>query len=263
MRLDQLLFQKGYFESRQKARYAIQNGLVKVNGKTITKVSLDCSPDNLIEVIKGENEYVSRGGQKLLKAIETFEIALTEKVILDVGASTGGFTDCALQHGAKLVYAIDVGSNQLVSKLLQDSRVISKENMNFRYAKSSDLDNMVFDYILIDVSFISLKFIFANLESFCKENTQIVALIKPQFELYEESVEHKGIISKPSDHCKAIEKVIEYANDNGYVMNKLTYSPIVGEKKENIEFLGLFSKRKTESINLEEIVKQAHDHLKG
>ena len=210
--------------------------------------------------------FVSRGGFKLLQAIEKFKLDFKDKVIIDIGASTGGFTDCSLKHGAKQVYATDVGTSQLVSSLKADPRVKSIENLNFREAKLSNFDDKTFDFAVIDVSFISLEHIFGNLDSFVNENSYVVALIKPQFELGDISIQNKGIISRKEDHLLAINLVETRANKYGFYLNKLTFSPIVGEKKGNIEFIGLFSKRNLGKLDKNvyfNVVEEAHKVLKG
>jgi len=265
MRLDKYLFDNRYFDSRRKAQDAIKDGLVKINGKVITKSSFDYL-DGKIEIDERDILFVSRGGFKLLQAIQKFNLDFNEKIVLDIGASTGGFTDCSLKHGAKCVYATDVGTSQLISSLKNDSRVKSIENLNFREATPAHFDNLIFDFVVIDVSFISLDYIFANLSRFINENTQIVALIKPQFELGNISIQNKGIISKAEDHLLAIKTVEKHANKYNLYLNKLTFSPIVGEKKGNIEFIGLFSVQKlgniTENVYFK-VVKDAHNLLKG
>lgn len=265
MRLDLYLFENNYFDSRRKAQDAVKEGYVSVDGKVITK----CSFDYLNGEIKIKNrdiEFVSRGGYKLLQGITHFDLDFKDKLVLDIGASTGGFTDCSLRHGAKHVYATDVGTLQLATSLKEDSRVTSIENLNFRNAVPSDFDNYIFDFVVIDVSFISLEHIFSNLDNFIDSNSNIVALIKPQFELGDISIANKGVITKIEDHLLAIEKVVERANKYNLYLNKLTFSPIMGEKKKNIEFIGLFSKNNIgvfEKSTIYNIVRNAHKVLKG
>lgn len=265
MRLDKFLIENNYFDSRRKAQDAIADGLVKVNGKIITKSSFDYA-SGLIEIEERNLNFVSRGGFKLKQAIDHFSLNFKGKLVLDIGASTGGFTDCSLQNGAKHVYALDVGTLQLSDKLKNDSRVTSIENMNFKNALPKDLDNNIFDFIVIDVSFISLEHIFANLKAFSNENTIIIALIKPQFELGDISIVNKGVINKTIDHLLSIKLVEERANKSNLFLNKLTFSPIVGEKKGNIEFIGLFSYQnlgKLSDLEYTNIVEKAHKVLKG
>lgn len=265
MRLDKYLFENRYFDSRRKAQDAITDGLVKVNGKVILKCSFDFIDGEII-ITEREIDYVSRGGYKLNQAINNFKLNLKDTLVLDIGASTGGFTDCCLRNGARHVFALDVGTLQLSPKLRNDPRVTSIENMNFKDAKSSDLNDNIFDFIVIDVSFISLEHIFANLKLFTDNETKIVALIKPQFELGDISIANKGIISKKEDHLLAIKLVEKRANKYGFYLEKLTFSPIVGEKKGNIEFIGLFSSKNlgnSECLEYTNIVNIAHDVLKG
>ena len=184
-RLDVLLVQKGFFETREKAKRAVMAGLIIVDDKKIekpgTQIKLNKEPNIRI---KGEvMKYVSRGGMKLEKAIEVFSMNLKDKIVLDVGASTGGFTDCSLQNGASFVYAVDVGTNQLDWKLRNDSRVKSIENMHIKNLSTQDLDDSGVDYIVMDVSFISITKVFEYLTKFMKEDSKLMALIKPQFEV--------------------------------------------------------------------------------
>lgn len=265
MRLDKYLFEQNYFDSRRRAQDAIKDGLVSVNGKVITKSSFDYIEGD-IKIQKTEINFVSRGGFKLLQAINHFNLDFTNKTVLDIGASTGGFTDCSLKHGAKMVYATDVGTSQLISTLKEDSRVKSIENLNFREANKEHFDNKIFDFVVIDVSFISLEHIFANLSKFIDQNSLVVALIKPQFELGDISIKNKGIITKKEDHLLAIESVENKALKNGFYLNQLTFSPIVGEKKGNIEFIGLFSLNNLGKLDKKvyfNIVSTAHNVLKG
>lgn len=241
-RLDVLLVQKGFFETREKAKRAVMAGLIIVDDKKIekpgTQIKLDKDPDIRI---KGEvMKYVSRGGMKLEKAIEVFSMDFNKKVILDVGASTGGFTDCSLQNGAEFVYAVDVGTNQLDWKLRNDDRVKSIENMHIKNLSPENLDNRKVDYVVMDVSFISITKVFKHLIKFMEENSKLMALIKPQFEVGKENVEKGGIVRDPSKHKLAIEKVIECAEKEGLHINGLDYSPITGTKG-NIEYISIFS----------------------
>lgn len=264
MRLDLLLVHKELVSSREKAQYAIKKGLVTVNGKTITKPSFDCSEDSLVELIKAPLKYVSKGGLKLERAASIFKLDFNNKVVLDIGASTGGFTDFCLQNGASLIYAVDVGSNQLDPSLINNPQIKSIEHCNFRTVKSEDLDKRIFDFVVIDVSFISLRYIFENLKSFIDEKSTVIALIKPQFELYEVAYQNKGYVIKENDHLITLRRVVSYANEFGLSIKNLTFSPVRGEKKGNIEFLGLFKLDKNNNdIDYETVVNEAHNYFKG
>jgi len=262
MRLDLLVVKRGLVNSREKAQYAIKKSLIKVDDKIITKPSFDCAEDCKIELLEAPLKYVSKGGLKLEKAANVFNLDFHDKIVLDIGASTGGFTDYCLQNGARMVYALDVGSNQLVDKLRNDSRVKSIEQCNFRDATKETLDNQLFDYVVIDVSFISLQHIFANLKPFITDSTNIIALIKPQFELYEVAYKNKGYVLKVDDHIDTLRRVVLYSHDYGLCLKDLTFSPVRGEKKGNIEFLGFFKMGSVDNlIDYQKIVKEAHKYF--
>jgi len=262
-RVDVLCVQQGLFDSREKAKRAIMAGLIHSDHERLDKPGMKIDADTEL-FIKGETlKYVSRGGLKLERAIETFNIDLKGCIMIDIGASTGGFTDCALQNGAVKVYAVDVGTNQLVWQLRNDDRVISMEKMNFRYATAKDFNNEPIDFVSIDVSFISLKHMFNALAGIVTEGTQIVALIKPQFEAGREDVGKNGIVRDSKVHLRVIQQVVQYAEANHFGLKGLTYSPITGGKG-NIEFLGYFvSGQDSESIDYQAVVKTAHSTLKG
>ena len=255
-RLDVLLVQKGFFETREKAKRAVMAGLIIVDDKKIekpgTQIKLDKEPNIRI---KGEvMKYVSRGGMKLEKAIEVFSLDFKYKIVLDVGASTGGFTDCSLQNGASFVYAVDVGTNQLDWKLRNDSRVKSIENMHIKNLSKEDLDDRAVDYIVMDVSFISITKVFEHLSKFMKEDSKLMALIKPQFEVGRENIEKGGIVRDPSKHRMAIERVIESAEKVGLYIEALDYSPITGSKG-NIEYISLFSlKNEVKELDIDGVI---------
>ena len=210
MRLDLYLVEKGYFKTRQKAKYAILDNCIFLNKKCQNKPSFEVKDNDLIEIINNKQVYVSRGGYKLEKAIKEFNLDINNKDCLDIGASTGGFTDCLIKNNANVVYAIDVGTNQLDESLKNNNKVISKENVNFRYILKENVDNLSFDVITVDVSFISLEHIFSNAFNLLKDNGLIVCLIKPQFELFDVSTKTHGYISKAEDHINAINNVISY-----------------------------------------------------
>jgi len=235
-RLDTLVYQLGLFDSREKAKRAIMAGLVKVNDEIMDKPGTKVSTDANV-VLKGElHPFVSRGGLKLLKAIETFQINMDGKTVIDIGASTGGFTDCSLQHGAKKVYAVDVGYGQLAWSLRQDKRVYVMERTNFRYLQREDLADELPNFATIDVSFISLKTILAHLKNILLPQGEVVALVKPQFEAGKDRVGKKGIVKEAKTHKDVLKDVIVFALEQGYSLLGLTYSPIKGGEG-NIEFL--------------------------
>ena len=226
-RLDVLLFEKGYFDSREKARIAVMEGLVFVNKAISDKPGTQVSEDALIEV-KGQScPYVSRGGLKLAKALEVFGIDPAGLTCLDIGSSTGGFTDCLLQSGALKVYAVDVGTNQLAYRLRTDERVICMEKTNFRNMDTALIPEPI-DLAATDVSFISLKLIFPTAAKLLKEGSHLVALIKPQFEAGREQVGKKGLVKDPAVHKEVIENVASYAADCGFSLKGLDFSPITG-----------------------------------
>lgn len=234
-RIDLLLVEKGFCPSREKARKSIMAGLVKVDGKRVDKPGTDVPVDSLLEVLGPAIPYVSRGGLKLEKAMEEFGIRVEGMVAADVGASTGGFTDCLLQNGAKKVYAIDVGYGQLDWKLRQDPRVVSMERTNIRYLDSGTLTEVP-EFITIDVSFISLEKVLPKITEILAPEGKIVALIKPQFEAGREQVGKKGVVRDPVVHEQVIKKVLENALKLGFSLLGLTYSPVTGPEG-NIEYL--------------------------
>jgi len=260
-RIDVLLVEQGFFDSREKAKRAVMAGLVYDEHDRIDKPGTKIPVDAKIGVKGNTLKYVSRGGLKLEKAIQQFSISLEGKTMLDIGSSTGGFTDCALQNGAKFVYALDVGTNQLVWKLRNDPRVEAMEQTNFRYATKEMFKNGLPDFASIDVSFISLKLIFPPLKDILVPNGEFVALIKPQFEAGKDQVGKNGIIKDATIHKEVIEKVLTYASDNQFTLLNLSFSPITGGQG-NIEFLGHFingPKEGVKPINIDEIVSQAHE----
>lgn len=233
-RLDVLLVEKGLFPSREKAKASIMAGLIYVDGQLSDKAGAMISRDADITVRDNHCPYVSRGGLKLEKAMETWGFNLNGSVCMDIGASTGGFTDCMLQNGASKVYAVDVGYGQLDYRLRNDSRVVNMEKQNIRYIDTEAIDPL--DFISVDVSFISLRHIFPVAARMIKDDGRMVCLIKPQFEAGREQVGKKGIIRDRKVHVQVIENVIKYSLESGFVPSGLTYSPVKGAKG-NIEFL--------------------------
>lgn len=259
-RLDVFLTEQGYFQSREKAKAAIMAGLVYVDGQISDKAGNTVSEDAKIEVKGNDCPYVSRGGFKLEKALKVFEINVKDFTCVDIGASTGGFTDCLLQNGAKKVYAVDVGYGQLDYKLRIDPRVICMEKLNFRYMTENDIQEKL-DFACADVSFISLKHMFPVAAKLLKDNGEIASLIKPQFEAGREQVGKNGIIKDAQVHIEVINKVFGYAIENGLYIKNLNFSPVTGAKG-NIEFLVHLTKEKVEKeIDIEAVVNAAHKEL--
>ncbi|OBZ18932.1 RNA methyltransferase [Bacillus sp. FJAT-27264] len=235
-RIDVLLVEQGYFESREKAKAAIMAGLILADEERIEKPGMKVPRESVLKVKGAVHPYVSRGGLKLEKALRTFGIDLAGRNMLDIGSSTGGFTDCALQNGASHVYAIDVGYNQLDWSLRNDERVSVMERTNFRYMTPPDLKGPVPDFASIDVSFISLKIILPPLMALLKRPADIAALIKPQFEAGREKVGKSGVVREPAVHKEVLVNVLSMAAGLGYSLQNLTFSPITGGEG-NVEFL--------------------------
>lgn len=235
-RLDVLIVNKGLCESREKAKALIMAGLVFVNGQREDKAGSTFPTEGISIEIKGNTlKYVSRGGLKLEKAMASFPIDLTDCVCMDIGASTGGFTDCMLQNGARKVYSVDVGYGQLHWKLRQDERVVCMEKTNFRYMVPEDIEELL-DFASCDVSFISLDKILAPAYALLKDDATMVCLIKPQFEAGREKVGKKGVVRDRSVHLEVIDKVIGVATEVGFRIGGLSFSPIKGPEG-NIEYL--------------------------
>ncbi|NLP29720.1 MAG: TlyA family RNA methyltransferase [Clostridiales bacterium] len=260
-RLDVLLVQRGYFNSREKAKAAIMAGLVYVNSQISDKAGTAIDVDASIEVRDNPCPYVSRGGMKLQKAIDEFNISLEEAIAIDIGASTGGFTDCILSYGASKVYAIDVGYGQLDYTLRTDPRVVNMEKTNIRYL-DTELIHEKADLISIDVSFISLKLVFPVASKLLKDKGKVVALIKPQFEAGKEQVGKRGIVREKSIHKEVINKVMDYGIKVGLFPTGLTYSPMTGAKG-NIEYLLLLEKdtKVNVDIDVDRVTDLAHNDL--
>lgn len=234
-RLDILLVSRNLAPSREKAKAVIMSGIVYVNGQKEDKPGAVFDKEAPIEVRGATLRYVSRGGLKLEKAMECFGLSLDKRVCMDVGSSTGGFTDCMLQNGARKVYAVDVGHGQLDWKLRNDERVVCMERTNIRYVTPGDIAEPI-EFSSIDVSFISLTKVLGPVQRLLTADGQIVALIKPQFEAGREKVGKKGVVREKSTHLEVIEKVIAHAQNLGFVIRNLDYSPIKGPEG-NIEYL--------------------------
>lgn len=266
-RLDVLLVEKGIAPSREKAKAVIMSGIVYVDGSKEDKAGAAFPVNVNIEVRGNTLKYVSRGGLKLEKAMSEFNISLKEKVCMDVGASTGGFTDCMLQNGAVRVYSIDVGHGQLDWGLRNDDRVICMEKTNIRYVTPEDIGEPV-DFSSIDVSFISLKKVLLPVKNILGVNGKIVCLIKPQFEAGREKVGKKGVVRDKKVHKEVIEMVTEYAKSIDLYPLMLDFSPVKGPEG-NIEYLLYLSKNeddlnlfeKNVHIDIDEVVEKSHDTL--
>ncbi|MFF2887691.1 TlyA family RNA methyltransferase [Paenibacillus sp. NPDC057967] len=266
-RIDVLLVERGFYDSREKAKKALMAGLVLVDNEPVDKSGMKVPRMADIKVKGAIHPYVSRGGLKLEKAIRCFQLDMKDRVMLDIGASTGGFTDCALQHGASYVYAIDVGTNQLDWSLRSHEQVKVMEKTNFRYLQQEQLEGPSPTFASIDVSFISLKLILPTLATLISEGAGIVALIKPQFEAGREKVGKSGVVRDAGVHLDVLETVLDHAASIGYKLQDLTFSPITGGEG-NIEFLaywiwnGVPDGEAPDTDRLRSIVKEANDTFK-
>jgi len=264
-RLDVLIYREGMADSREKASRQIMSGIVYVNGTKVDKPGTKIPASSKIEIRGTSLPYVSRGGLKLEKAVSEFNLDLCGKVALDIGASTGGFTDCMLKNGAVKVYAIDVGYGQLAWNLRIDSRVVCLERTNIRYVAPEAIGEYA-DFASIDVSFISLTKVLPAVKQLLKENGEIVCLIKPQFEAGREKVGKKGVVKEKNVHIEVIEKITTFCTDEMELsILGLSYSPIKGPEG-NIEYLLYLSKRKysafdTPQFDIISVVSKAHDLL--
>ena len=263
-RIDVLLVEQGYFESRERAKKAIMAGLVFVDNQRCDKAGTEVKEDANIEVKGNPIPYVSRGGLKLEKAMKNFDLTLEGKICMDIGASTGGFTDCMLQNGAIKVFSIDVGYGQLAWKLRSDGRVVCMERTNIRNVTTEDLKEFP-DFASIDVSFISLKLVLPVAKKLLRDGGEIVALIKPQFEAGREKVSKKGVVRETSTHIEVIEMISDFAVENGFAIKNLDFSPIKGPEG-NIEYLihlcasneGFTYDREKHFENIREVVERSH-----
>ena len=253
-RLDVELVSRNLFASREKASQAIKKGIISVDGKIVDKASFQVSETNKIEVLEVMLKYVSWGGMKLERAIEYFNLDFKDKVVLDIGASTGGFTDCALQYGAKEVYAVDVGTMQLADKLRTDFRVHSYEQTNICDFEA----DVKFDFLVMDVSFVSITKIIPSLLKFLNEDNHLICLFKPQFEVGKIKMKN-GVIKDEKIHKEVVVNLINFIKEMGLYVNDLTYSTQKG-KSGNIEYLALVSRNKfCKSYNINEIIKESHN----
>ena len=265
-RLDVLLVKRGLAETREKAKTTLMAGLVLVNGQKIDKAGTMVKEDAELRLLGNALPYVSRGGLKLEKAMEVVDISLDGKVAADIGASTGGFTDCALQRGATKVFAIDVGYGQLAWKLRSDPRVVNMERTNIRYVRPEDVGELI-DFASIDVAFISLTKVLEPVKALLGAKGEVVALVKPQFEAGRENVGKKGVVRDPEAHKTVIREVAAYSREIGFFPAGLTFSPIKGPEG-NIEYLlhllqtGDGAENVTDP-RIAEVVAEAHEKLNG
>ena len=262
-RIDVYLFEHGLAESREKARALIMSGEVFVNDQRVDKPGTNISPEAHVEVRGNTCPYVSRGGLKLEKALRWFGVDPTGFVCSDSGASTGGFTDCLLQQGAKKVFAIDVGYGQLAWKIRNDARVVTMERTNIRHVTPEQLGEPL-DLSVVDVSFISLKLVLPVIRALLKPTGQVLCLIMPQFEAGREKVGKKGVVREPQTHIEVLEQFLKTAQENDFSVCGLTFSPVKGPEG-NIEFLGHLrvGAGSSVTVDLPQLVEQAHTTLKG
>jgi len=262
MRLDVAVFERGLAETREKAKALIMAGSVYLNGQKALKGGAAVKDTDIIEVRGAVNPYVSRGGLKLHKAVQNFGLSLEGCVCMDIGASTGGFTDCMLSNGAAKVYAIDVGYGQLAWKLRCDERVVNMERTNFRYVTHEQIPEQV-DFASVDVSFISLRKILPVMRELLRDGGRAVCLIKPQFEAGREKVGKKGVVRELSTHIEVVEMIVGYARSIGFRTLHLSYSPIKGPEG-NIEYLLHISKDESktdEEFDIKALVEESHNEL--
>lgn len=262
-RLDVALFDRGFVDSREKGKALIMAGLVYVNGQKETKAGTSVKSEDCIELRGEKMPYVSRGGYKLAKAVDEFGLKLNGCVCMDIGASTGGFTDCMLMNGAKKVYSIDVGYGQLAWKLRSDERVVNMERTNFRYVTHEEIPEDI-DFASVDVSFISLKHIIEPMKALLKTGGQAVCLIKPQFEAGKDKVGKKGVVREKETHTEVVSNIFDFVLEKGFRVLNLDYSPIKGPQG-NIEYLIYIEKAEEgESLltrSIEDIVAESHNTL--
>jgi 23S rRNA (cytidine1920-2'-O)/16S rRNA (cytidine1409-2'-O)-methyltransferase len=263
-RIDLLLVEKGFEASRERAKALVMAGKVYADNQKIDKPGQEVDTDALIEIRGQSIAFVSRGGLKLEKAINTFNIDLKDKICMDIGASTGGFTDCMLQNGAANVYSVDVGYGQLAWKLRVDTRVINLERTNVRFLTEKQVPDKI-DFASVDVSFISLTLVLPVVKLFLKQNAEMVCLIKPQFEAGKGKVGKKGVVREPEIHIEVIQKICEFVIQAGFTILNLSFSPVKGPEG-NIEYLIHLKNAQSESgfdIDIKEIVLSSHNVLKN
>lgn len=262
-RLDCYLAENNLIDTREKAKAYILSGYVFVDGQKADKPSILVSSDNSVTIKQPDNAFVSRGGHKLKKALDLFLIDVQGKKAVDIGASTGGFTDCLLQYGAEKVYAVDVGYGQLDWRLRNDPRVVVMERQNARLLKKEQFVDKL-DLAVADVAFISLKLILPVAAKLLKEDGEFVTLVKPQFEAGRSEVGKKGVVRDPAVHQKVLETILSFALSIGLSVKGVTFSPVQGPNG-NIEYLAYFTKKQEPSMkfNLQELVKSAHNHFKN
>ena len=262
-RLDAAVFEQGFCDSREKAKTLIMAGVVYVNNQKADKPGIQIKDDDSIEVRSNPLKYVSRGGLKLEKAMSSFDIKLDGLVCADIGASTGGFTDCMLQNGAKKVYSIDVGYGQLAWKLRTDPRVVNMERTNFRYVTKEQVPDEL-SFASVDVSFISLSLIVPVMRTLMRNDAYAVCLIKPQFEAGRDKIGKKGVVRDKSVHIEVVDNIIGMMLNNGFSVSGLDYSPVKGPEG-NIEYLILVQKSDQPVNNLKttakDVVMRSHDAL--
>lgn len=261
IRLDQRIVQLGLLESREKAKAMIMAGQVYVNGQKELKAGTNVKPEDSIEV-RSSMEFVSRGGYKLKKAVSVFPITLKDKICMDIGASTGGFSDCMLQNGAKKVYCVDVGYGQLAWKIRSNPRVVNLERTNIRYVTDEQVTDKI-DFASVDVSFISLELVLPVAYNLLSDDGETVCLIKPQFEAGRENVGKKGVVRDINVHKNVINKIYLFAKQLGFAVCGLDFSPIKGPEG-NIEYLIYLKKQGTDAnIDIDYTVLQSHKVLNG
>lgn len=261
-RLDNLIVELGYAQSRERAKALIMSGIVFVDGQKVDKAGFEVKDEAKIEVHGSDLKYVSRGGLKLEKAVDKFGVKLAGLTCMDIGASTGGFTDCMLQNGAVKVFSVDVGYGQLAWKLRSDERVVNMERTNIRYVTKQAINDEL-DFASIDVSFISLTLVLPVARELLKADGEIVCLVKPQFEAGKGKVGKKGVVREPEIHVEVIKKIFDFATENGFNVLNIDFSPVKGPEG-NIEYLMHLKKSQKpqeEQFDIEAIVADSHNTL--